>query len=118
MTELLIGLVMGLLSGVLGIGGGVVLVPMLALILGTPQHLAQGISLLVIIPTSISGLIALRKSNLVDFRAVRHLAAGSVAGALLSANFAHFISPLVLKKIFGIFIIYAGMRMISPPKKR
>ncbi|MDR2007087.1 MAG: sulfite exporter TauE/SafE family protein [Acidaminococcales bacterium] len=118
MTELLIGLVMGLLSGVLGIGGGVVLIPMLTFILGTPQHLAQGISLFVIIPTAISGLIALRKSNLVDFRAVRWIAAGSVAGALLSANFAHFISPLALKKIFGLFIMYAGARMIFPPKKR
>jgi uncharacterized membrane protein YfcA len=73
---------------------------------------------LVIIPTSISGLIALRKNNLVDFRAVRWIAAGSVAGALISANFVQFISPLALKKIFGVFIIYAGVKMVFPAKKR
>jgi uncharacterized membrane protein YfcA len=118
MTELFIGLAMGLLSGILGIGGGVVLVPMLTFILGTEQHAAQGVSLLVIIPTDISGLFALRKNKLVDFRAVRWIAAGSVAGALLSANFVQFISPFALKKIFGLFIIYAGARMIFPPKKK
>ena len=91
MNEMLMILAMGLstgvLSGVLGVGGGVVLVPMLVFLLGTPQHLAQGISMLFIIPTALSGLYHLVRSNMVDLRVAMYIAAGALAGALVSANF-------------------------------
>jgi uncharacterized membrane protein YfcA len=105
---------MGLLSGLLGIGGGVVLVPMLVLFVGTAQHLAQGVSLLVIIPASISGLLALRCGGLLNSKAVLWLAAGAVLGAVVSANFVTKLPDGLLKKLFGVFVIYAGAKMVMP----
>ena len=119
MNEMLMILAMGLstgvLSGVLGVGGGVVLVPMLVFLLGTPQHLAQGISMLFIIPTTLSGLYHLVKSNMVDLRVAMYIAAGALAGALVSA--VQYIPAADLKKLFGAFVIYSGIRMVMPKKK-
>lgn len=112
------GLVTGILSGLLGIGGGVVLVPMMVLILGISQHTAQGISMLMMIPTALVGLWHFHKDNLVDYRMAAYLAAGAVCGALISANFVQYIPAADLKKLFGVFIIITGARMmIAKPKK-
>lgn len=121
MNELLIIAAMsvstGVLSGLLGVGGGVVLVPMLVFILGTEQHIAQGVSMLFIIPTALSGLYQLVKSRLVNFRVAWFIAAGSIVGALISANFVQYIPAADLKKLFGAFVIYSGIRMVMPEKK-
>lgn len=114
----LIGCITGILSGLLGIGGGVVLVPMLIFFLGFSQHMAQGISLLFIIPTAIAGLVQFHRDKLVDYRVAAYLAAGAIVGALLSANLAQNIPADDLKRLFGIFVIYTGIRMIlAKPKK-
>lgn len=107
-----IGFVTGVLSGLLGIGGGVVLVPLLVLALGVSQHLAQGISMLVIIPTALTAIWRFHADRLVDYRLGAYLAAGAVGGALISANFAQYIPGADLRRIFGIFVIYTGIRMI------
>ena len=112
-----IGLIMGLLSGMLGIGGGVVLIPMLVFFLAVPQHLAQGVSLLVIIPTSIAGLVAMRRNNLLDLRLSAWIAAASIAGTLITSNLVQYIPGDALRKVFSIFVIYAGVKMIFPKKK-
>ena len=114
---LLTGFGMGLLSGLLGIGGGVILVPMLIFFFGMEQHLAQGISMLIIIPISISGLWALRNENLIDFSIVTRIAAGAVIGVMISASFVQYVPASILRKIFGIFVLYAGMKMIMGKKK-
>lgn len=122
MTELAlivgIGLITGFLSGLLGVGGGVVMVPLMGLGLGMEQHLAQGISMVVIVPTSLVAIWQLHKKKLVDYRAAGLFAAGAIAGALLSSNFVQYIPGADLKKIFGIFIIYSGVRMIRGGKKK
>lgn len=112
-----IGLITGFLSGLLGVGGGVVMVPLMAFSLGMEQHLAQGISMLVIIPTSLVGIWQLHKKKLVDYRSAALFAAGSVVGAILSSNFVQYISGDDLKRIFGVFIIYSGYRMVTGKKK-
>jgi len=121
MTDLLLILAMGLstgiLSGILGVGGGVVLIPMLVLLLGIEQHLAQGISILFIIPTALSGLWHLYKQKLVAVNVSLLVAAGSITGILFSANFVQYIPAAELRKLFGAFIIYTGFRMIKPKKK-
>ena len=113
-----IGLITGFLSGLLGVGGGVVMVPLMTLILGTEQHLAQGISMLVIIPTSIAGIWQLHKKKLVDYRSAALFAAGSIFGAILSSNYVQYIPEADLKRIFGIFIIFTGARMLLGKKKK
>lgn len=112
-----IGLFTGFLSGLLGVGGGVVMVPLMGLVLGIEQHLAQGISMVVIVPTSLVAIWQLRKKKLVDYHSAGLFATGAIVGAILSSNFVQYVSGEDLKKIFGVFIIYAGVRMIMGKKK-
>jgi len=122
MTTILItatvGLIGGILSGLLGIGGGVVMVPLMVFVLGIAQHTAQGISMLVIIPTALVAIWHFHKDKLVDYRMAGLLAIGAISGALFSANFVQYISGNDLKKLFGIFIIYTGIRMIAAKAKK
>lgn len=107
------GLGVGVLSGMMGVGGGVVMVPAMVFFFSINQHLAQGISLLVIIPTAVVGVWTLHKKGLVDFRLAGYLAAGSILGSAAGANFAQVIPALELKKVFGIFLMIIGIRMLS-----
>lgn len=118
-TAITMGLATGLLSGIMGVGGGVILVPMLAVFLNLPQHLAQGVSMIVIIPTAIAGILHFYKEKLIDFRVAGLLATGAVAGSLLSSNLVQYIPGADLKRIFGAFVIYTGIRMIlAKPKNK
>lgn len=112
----LIGLAAGGLSGLLGIGGGAIVVPALVLGLGITQHLAQGVSLAVIIPTSIAGLFNFHRKGLIIYRMAAWLAVGSIAGMLISAYYVHFIPSFILKKYFGIFLALVGVRMLIDQK--
>lgn len=118
LLTLAIGLVGGVLSGLLGIGGGVVLIPMLVFILDIAQHTAQGISMLVIIPTALVALWHFHKDKMVDYRMAGLLALGAVSGALITANFVQYIPGSDLKKLFGVFIIYTGIRMVTAKPKK
>lgn len=110
-APLLIGVVTGVLSGLLGVGGGMIIIPALVLWLGTTQHLAQGVSLAVIVPTALAGLVNFHRKGLVSYSMAGWLTAGSIAGILLSSNFVHLVPPLMLKKLFGVFLIIVGLRM-------
>jgi len=107
-----LGLVVGLLSGLLGIGGGVVFVPAMVLMMGIPQHVAQGISMLVIIPTAIVGVFQLHKYHLCNYRVGAYLAIGAVSGALISSGFAQQVPADDLRHLFGIFVIITALKMI------
>jgi uncharacterized membrane protein YfcA len=109
---ILVGLMVGVLSGLLGIGGGVVFVPAMVLALGIPQHVAQGISMLVIIPTAIVGVIQMHKHRLCDYRLAAYLAVGSVAGTLISSGFAQKVPADDLRHLFGIFVIATAITML------
>ncbi|HMM21651.1 MAG TPA: sulfite exporter TauE/SafE family protein [Selenomonadales bacterium] len=117
-VTLAVGLMAGVLSGLFGIGGGVVLVPALVLVLGIPQHAAQGISMVVIIPTALTAIWQFHKDKLVDYRMAAYLGAGAVLGALVSANFVQNIPAAELKRLFGGFVILIGLRMIYVRTKR
>jgi len=114
----ILGFFAGILTGIMGIGGGVVLVPMMVLLLGVQQHLAQGISMVVIIPTVLVAIFKLRNSRLFQFRMALLLAAGSMLGSLVSSNLVQQIDGAVLKRIFGILVIYSSYKMIFPPAKK
>ncbi len=108
----------GILTGIMGVGGGVVMVPMMVLLLGVSQHLAQGISMLVIIPTVMAAILKLRNSNLFEYRTALLLAAGSIVGSLLSSNMVQLIDGVILKRIFGVLVVYSSIRMILPAKAK
>lgn len=108
----------GILTGIMGVGGGVVMVPMMVLLLGVSQHMAQGISMLVIMPTVLAAILKLRKANLFEYRTALLLASGSIVGSLLSSNVVHLIDGAILKRIFGVLVIYSSIRMILPAKNK
>ena len=108
----------GILTGIMVVGGGVVMVPMMVLLLGVSQHLAQGISMLVIIPTVMVAILKLRNSNLFEYRTALLLAAGSIVGSLLSSNMVQLIDGVILKRIFGVLVVYSSIRMILPAKAK
>lgn len=112
-----LGFLAGILTGIMGVGGGVVLVPMMVLLLAVPQHLAQGVSMLVIIPTVVVAIIKLRNSKLFLFRLAIFLALGSIVGSLISSNLVQLIDGAVLKKIFGILVILSSIKMIMNTNK-
>ncbi len=109
---LVAGMFAGVLSGLLGVGGGLILIPIMIFLLDMSQHTAQGISLLVIIPTALAGIWQLHKAQLVNYKLAFYLSIGAVLGALLSANFVQYIPADNLKKIFGVFVLFMGLRTI------
>lgn len=105
----MLGLVVGVLVGLLGIGGGVVLVPAMVLLLHMDQHLAQGTSLFILLPPI--GLGALReywKRGQVDLRAGILCAAGMLVGAYGGSRIAMPIPSQNLKGLFGVFLMLAA----------
>lgn len=113
----LVGLIMGISSGLMGVGGGIILIPVLVLGFGITQHLAQGISLAVIIPTAIAGLITFHRKGLVDYPRASLLATGAVVGALCSAGYVQYIPEAILKKVFGVFLAIIGISMLFSKAK-
>jgi uncharacterized membrane protein YfcA len=106
---LLLGLCVGVLVGLLGIGGGVVLVPAMVYLLHMDQHLAQGTSLFILLPPI--GLGALReywKQGQVDLHAGVLCALGMLFGAYAGSLIALPMPSLNLKGLFGCFLILAG----------
>ena len=106
------GVTVGVLSALFGIGGGVVMVPFMVLVLERSQHLAEGTSLLVIIPTAIAGVIAHNKRGYVSFRLAGILGIGGVFGAFLGARLALALDGDSLSMYFAIFLAIMGIRII------
>jgi uncharacterized protein len=109
-TIVLLGLSVGMLIGLLGIGGGVVLVPAMVYLLHYDQHLAQGTSLLILLPPL--GLGALReywKQGQVDLRAGILCALGMLVGAYLGSLMALPMASRGLQSLFGCFLMFSAL---------
>jgi uncharacterized protein len=114
---LLLGLAVGVLVGLLGIGGGVVLVPALVYLLHMDQHLAQGTSLFILLPPV--GLGALReywKQGQVDLRAGILCALGMLVGGYFGGLIAVPLASRNLKGLFGCFLILAAFLLWRKPQ--
>jgi len=108
-----IGLVAGTASGLLGIGGGVVLVPALTLLIGLDVHKAVGISLATIIPTAISGAAKHYSAGNVDLKVALFIILGSITGGYLGATLSQHLPASVLRRVFGGFMIVMAIRMLA-----
>lgn len=106
-----VGFVIGLLSGVIGVGGGIFLVPLMVLGFRFDQHLAQGTSLAAILPGSVSGAVTHGRRGNVLWRQAAWMGAGGVLGAVVGAFAALFIPKLLLARVFGAFLLFAAYRM-------
>jgi uncharacterized protein len=118
-----VGLVVGIVSGLVGIGGGVLIVPFLYFFYENPAIfgvdaapdvriiLAHGTSLFVIVPTSVRGLVSFHRKGLVEWRAVWPIGIGSVVAAIGGARIALEMPPDMLRLAFGIFLVFSGVQL-------
>lgn len=110
---ILIGLVTGALSGILGIGGGVIVIPALVLLLNFSQKLAQGTSLAMLLPPI--GLLAAYnyyKAGYVDIKAAIILIITFIIGSYISSKFAVLLPDAIIKKVFAVFLIVYAIKII------
>jgi len=108
----LIGLITGMINGLLGIGGGTILIPAMIFLLGEKQHKAHGTSLAIILPTAIVSTLVYRYNNYLDLNLSLKVASGAIIGGYLGAKLMNKIPAKSLKKLFGIFMVVAGLRMV------
>ena len=112
-----VGLGVGIISALFGVGGGIVMVPFMVLILDKSQHLAEGTSLLVIVPTALAGVYAHRKARYVTWRTFLALGAAGAVGAVVGARVALVIDGPLLQKLFALFVAAVGIRLIIESRK-
>jgi uncharacterized membrane protein YfcA len=105
------GAAIGVLSGLTGVGGGILLVPTLVLGFGIGQRVAQGTSLLAILPTAAFGALVHRRQGDVDDGAAARMAVAGVPGALIGAVLALWLPQRVLAGLFGLLLIVMAVRM-------
>jgi hypothetical protein len=109
---LLVGLVVGMVSGVVGIGGGVLFVPALIWLLGMSQHKAQGTSLAALLaPVGIFAFLEYYRKGNADLRVGLLLAAGFLVGGYFGAVGAQHMPELWLRRIFAVTLVAVGGRM-------
>ena len=110
---LLLGLVAGTFSGLIGIGGAIIIIPALVLLFGLSQHIAQGTTLALMVPPI--GLLAAwiyYKAGFVDLKIAGLICLGFFVGGLVGAKFATEIPDNILRKIFGAVLFAASIKMI------
>ena len=110
---LLIGLAVGIVSGVIGIGGGILFVPALVWLLGMDQHKAQGTSIgALLLPVGAFAFLEYYRKGNADIRVALLLAAGFLVGGYFGAFGAQHIPELWLRRIFAITLIAVGGHML------
>ncbi|MBF0479135.1 MAG: sulfite exporter TauE/SafE family protein [Candidatus Omnitrophica bacterium] len=110
---MIIGLVAGTMAGILGIGGGLIIIPALTYMFGFTQHQAQGTTLAILVPPI--GLLAAWRyyqSGHVNLTVVTFICIGFLFGGLWGANLAQNLSDLHLKRLFGMFLLLVSLNMI------
>lgn len=119
-AEITLGLGAGFLSGFFGIGGGSVMVPGLIAVFGVSQKLAQGISLLVIIPTTLLGSFVHYKNKNIALNYLIFLATGAIFGGIIGSQVVGILSPQVLSIIFVLALLMVAastLRRMSMTRK-
>lgn len=109
----LIGVIAGMLSGLVGVGGGIVMVPLLIYFLGFNQHQAQGTSLTVlVVPVTAAAVYNYYKEGYIDWRYAGIIALFFVIGGYFGSKMAISIDQKMLKKIFAIVLLFVAGKML------
>lgn len=110
---LLIGLSAGIVSGITGIGGGVIIVPALIFLLGMTQHQAQGTTLALLVPPIglLAAYVYFRAGN-VNLKVAGFICAGFFLGGYIGAKIASTIPDILLRRIFGILLLIISVKLI------
>jgi uncharacterized protein len=115
----LVGIAAGMLGGMVGVGGGLIIVPALVYLLGFSQKTAQGTSLgLIMLPVGILGVLQYYKQGHVDFKVVGLLAIGFLLGSYLGSKVALRLPQDTVKKIFAVFMIIMAIKMLFLDKPK
>ena len=113
LSLVLIGVLAGILSGLVGVGGGVVMVPMLILLLGFNQHQAQGTSLAVlVVPVTAVAVYTYHKEGFIDWRYVGIIALFFVIRGYFGSKIAVGLDQKMLKKVFGFILLLIAGKML------
>ena len=113
MAYLILGVLAGILSGLVGIGGGVVIVPALVFLFGFSQQSAQGTTLaLMVPPIGILAAWTYYRQGHVDLKIAGFVCLGFLLGGLLGARFASGLSNVMLERIFGIALLLISLKML------
>ncbi len=109
-----LGVAAGIISGALGVGSGIVLVPALTLLLGFAQKQAQGTALSVMVAMALVGALRyhINPDIKLSWTLILILAGGAVLGSLIGSQIAFALPGGALKKVFAVFIIVVGIRML------
>ena len=109
---ILLGLIAGIVAAALGLGGGIVFVPVLVVVFGFDQHIAQGTSLAVIFPTAIMAALAHARLGNVRWNLAIPIGLAGIVGAVLGAQAALQLDADLLRRLFGVFLIILACRMV------
>ena len=113
-TLLIIGLAAGMLSGLVGVGGGLIIVPALIFFLGYTQHQAQGTSLgLLLLPVGILAVMNYYNKGQIDVKVVAVMSIAFVLGGWLGSKLALRLPEDTVKKIFAIFLFYSAFKLLK-----
>ena len=109
-----LGLAAGVLSGLFGIGGGIIIVPALVLLFGFSQHAAQGTTLaLMVPPIGILAAWTYFKSGALNLHAAVLIGVGFVLGGYLGAKLTEHVPDVALERAFGVMLMIIGIKMIA-----
>ncbi|OPY83907.1 MAG: Sulfite exporter TauE/SafE [Syntrophorhabdus sp. PtaU1.Bin153] len=116
-VKMIVGLVSGLLGGffggLLGLGGGIIMIPLMTWLGRITQHSAHGTSLVAIVFTALSGAGAYYIHGKLDWKTALVLAASATVTARFGARYAHSLSEKRLKKAFGLFLVFASVMLVT-----
>ena len=116
---ILVGIAAGMLSGLVGVGGGIVIVPALIFFLGFSQKLAQGTSLgILLLPVGILGVMQYYKQGYVDIRVVLIISTAFFFGSYFGSKIALSLPQETIKKIFAVFMIIIAIKLLFFDKKK
>lgn len=108
-----VGLAAGFLSGMVGIGGGIIIVPVLVYFLGFTQHQAQGTTLFMfLLPIGILGVMNYHKQGYVDYKTALIIGTTFVFGSYFGSKLSISLDQKMVKQIFGAILILLGIKML------
>jgi len=114
----IIGIVAGMLSGLVGIGGGIIIVPALIFFLGFSQKMAQGTSLgILLLPIGVLAVLQFYKAGFVDIKTVWLVSLGFLAGSYFGSKIALSLPQETVKKIFAVLLLLIAIKMLFIDKK-
>jgi len=110
---IIIGLVTGAANGLFGSGGGTIAVPAMVLMLGVEEHKAHATAISIILPLTVISAFFYISNNFVNWDITWKVTLGGIAGGYIGAKLLNICPSNVLRKIFAVFMMLAGFRMIG-----